>query len=257
MKLFEVTSTNRKNVQIALRIFALLCLGIITISIENFLIAFCFYLLYYTVGHSIMLHRYYSHGTFEFKNQYIRWLFVLITVMSVRGSIIGWAYLHKLHHSTVDTKDDPHSPYYKKFNIFKVGNYEDQIKDIDLSKVRSLLTKENVFINRYYWALCLFVPVILLFINTDIFYFAWLLPIVLFDIFSTFFNYANHKNLPGSYITFTGNTVGKSVNNWVLWFFSLGEAWHNNHHKNPKSSNLKIKWWEFDPSSTIIDIVKK
>jgi stearoyl-CoA desaturase (Delta-9 desaturase) len=257
MKIFEVTSSNRKQMQIVLRICAIVLLPLVSISLANFIWAFVFYLFYFTVAHSIMLHRYYGHSSFEFKNKYLRWFFVLITVTSVRGAPIGWAYLHKLHHAAVDTEDDPHSPHYKKYNIFKIGDYESQMKEIHLSKVKRLLTKENVFIGRYYWLICLLIPVTMLSIDLNFFYFAWLLPVILFDIFSTFFNYANHKSLPGSYINFINQRVGYSVNNWLLWFLSLGEAWHNNHHNNPTSVTLKEKWWEFDPSAVIINLVRK
>jgi stearoyl-CoA desaturase (delta-9 desaturase) len=257
MKIFEVTALNKKYVQVFLRISALALLPLISLSMTNFVWAFFCYLFYYTISHSIMLHRYYGHSLFEFKNKYIRWLFALITTMSVRGSPIGWAYLHRLHHSNVDTKEDPHSPYFKKFNIFEIRDYNDELKHIDLSKIKKLITRENVFIGKYYWLICFLIPSIMLIIDLNLFYFAWLLPIVLFDIFSTFFNYANHKPILGSYIPFAGRHVGYSNNNYLLWFLSLGEAWHNNHHHNPSKFNFKVKWWELDPSAVIITLVKK
>jgi stearoyl-CoA desaturase (delta-9 desaturase) len=257
MNIFQVTSKNRKQVQIFLRILTIVLIPIVNFSVPMLLTALIAYLFLYTIAHSIMLHRYYSHNHFQFKHNIIKWAFSLITIMSVRGSPIGWAYLHKLHHLTVDTEDDPHSPHYKKYKIFEIGDYSDIIDNINLIKVKHLLTKENLFISKYYWAICFFIPAIILFIDINMFYFLWLLPVCMFDILSTFFNYANHKKLIGSYENFKSTNTGFSVNNWLLWFVSLGEAWHNNHHYDPKSFSFKVKWWEFDPSAAIIRLVKK
>jgi stearoyl-CoA desaturase (delta-9 desaturase) len=38
---------------------------------------------------------------------------------------------------------------------------------------------------------------------------------------------------------------------------SLGEGWHNTHHAKPYLWNQGIKWWEFDPPSWIIRVIKK
>ena len=257
MNIFQITPNNRKKVQILLRIFLLVFIPFVNFSLEWVFISFFIYLFLYTIAHSIMLHRYYSHRYFEFKNIIIKWCFVLITIMSVRGSPIGWSYLHKLHHANVDTKEDPHSPHFKKFNIFEIGEYSNVVNNINPIKIKNLLTKENIFLNNYYWLLCFFVPTILLFIDINLFYFLWLLPVCIFDILSTFFNYANHKNIIGSYKNYDSPQTGHSTNNWLLWFLSLGEAWHNNHHYSPKSYNFKSKWWELDPSAVIINLVRK
>lgn len=257
MKLISASSRSRKNVQIAIRIAVIALIPLIDFSWIAVAWAFIAYLGYYTIAHSIMLHRYYSHSSFEFKFKPVRQLFALITAMSVRGDPIGWAYLHKMHHATVDSEEDPHSPHFKQFNFFEIGDYTAITEKINPLKIRSLLTTENLFLNKYYWLVCLTLPFLLACLSLDVFYFAWLLPICMFDFASTFFNYANHKNLPGSYTSFATSNTGKSVNNKLLWIISLGEAWHNNHHHNPKNYNFKIKWWEFDPSSYIINVIKR
>jgi stearoyl-CoA desaturase (delta-9 desaturase) len=42
-----------------------------------------------------------------------------------------------------------------------------------------------------------------------------------------------------------------------MWPFILGDAWHNNHHANAKDWKQGVKWWEIDPTSWIIKIIKK
>jgi len=49
-------------------------------------------------------------------------------------------------------------------------------------------------------------------------------------------NYINHANV--------GSDL--SQNNWILGLITLGFAWHNNHHANPKQLILTERWWEID-----------
>ena len=40
----------------------------------------------------------------------------------------------------------------------------------------------------------------------------------------------------------------------IVWLapFSLGEAWHNNHHAFPTSAAHGLRWWEVDLSAWVI-----
>ena len=44
------------------------------------------------------------------------------------------------------------------------------------------------------------------------------------------------------------DTNDDSRNNFILAFFTLGEGWHNNHHRYPSSARQGLMWWEFDVS---------
>ena len=43
-------------------------------------------------------------------------------------------------------------------------------------------------------------------------------------------------------------TRDSSRNNWWLALLTLGEGWHNNHHRYPASARQGFFWWEVDPS---------
>ena len=43
----------------------------------------------------------------------------------------------------------------------------------------------------------------------------------------------------------TGDT---SKNSFVLALITLGEGWHNNHHRFPTSARQGFRWWEIDVS---------
>ncbi len=39
-----------------------------------------------------------------------------------------------------------------------------------------------------------------------------------------------------------------SRNSWLLAVITLGEGWHNNHHRYPAAARQGFYWWEFDPT---------
>ena len=75
------------------------------------------------------------------------------------------------------------------------------------------------------------------------------------------------------------NTVASRLSNWIdhnpkfgtqadkskdqshnVWWWSLltfGEGWHNNHHLYPGDYTFKKKWYEFDMSGFIIQLIRK
>lgn len=255
--IFKVTSTNLRWAHILCRLLLVALLFVVDFTATNIAAAFLLYLVYFTVAQSIMLHRYYSHRMFDFRFSIVKWIFVVITLMSLRGSPIGWAYIHRLHHESTDNEQDPHSPHYKKFNILELNDSKNVSDNISPFKIKNILTKENLRLNDQYWIYALAVPLLFLAIDVDLFYFAWLLPVCFFQLCTTFFNYANHMSIPGSYRNFEDGNVGKSVNNYLLWLLSMGEAWHNNHHRWPGNVNFGIKTWEVDPSYAVIRLVQK
>jgi len=52
-------------------------------------------------------------------------------------------------------------------------------------------------------------------------------------------------------------TRDESRNNLFLAVITLGEGWHNNHHKFPGSARQGLYWWEFDMSYYGILLLEK
>ncbi len=48
-----------------------------------------------------------------------------------------------------------------------------------------------------------------------------------------------------------------STNVWWLSVFSLGEAWHHNHHAFPRSAFHGLRRWELDPSGAVIRVMQR
>jgi stearoyl-CoA desaturase (delta-9 desaturase) len=225
---------------------------VVDFSVGYILLSIFMFYIFNTIGVSITLHRYYSHKNFEFKNVFLKNLFTFVSIILCRGSPIGWVYIHRLHHAYSDTDKDPHSPENLGFKLFGLGHIENHNFKINKFIIKDLMNKEQLNINKYYLLFIILYILILALIDISLIYFLWALPVAMVHISQNSFNYFGHKF---GYRNF--ETSDNSTNNIFLFPFVLGDAWHNNHHKNPANYSTKIKWWEIDLAGVIISLVKK
>lgn len=249
--IFGSTAKNVNLLSLSACIFALLGLFLpINFTIGNLLISvICFYILN-ILGVWITLHRYYSHNSFEFKSKYLKYFFTVLALLAGRGSVLSWVYIHKQHHRYSDGDKDPHSPSRLGYKIFGFGHYNDMEKSkTNLFLIKEIVNPTQLFIHKYY-ILVLLAMISPLFLNLELLYFSYILPITLVHLSQNNFNYFGHTH---GYRNF--ETKDNSKNNIWLFPLILGEAWHNNHHANTKAVTTKIKKFEFDPASSIIKTV--
>lgn len=206
---------------------------------------------YSVLGISMMLHRFYSHKSFQL-TPIVKWMFTAFALLAGRGSVLGWVYVHRIHHATSDTEKDPHSPHYNTFSLLGFKPMHDESKKINYFIVKELLTPIHIFIDKYYM-LGIFGFILLLgVIDPSLIFYLWALPVFAVSVSQLAFNYFAHKH---GYRNLA--TKDRSTNNAYLWPFILGDAWHNNHHSNPAAVTTRIKWWELDPVDFIIRVIKK
>lgn len=222
-------------------------------TLLNLIISIISFYIINIVGIWMMLHRYYSHHSFEFKYNLVKWVFTVLSILAGRGSPLGWAYLHRKHHRYSDTEKDPHSPKYLGYKIFGFGHYKKQEEEsIQLFIIKDLMTKEHLFIHKWYIAIVLSFVIVLACVNIQLLYFVWIVPTFLVQLSQNNFNYFGHTS---GYRNF--ETTDDSRNNKWLFPFILGEAWHNNHHNDPKNSSTSVRRFEIDPIYWFITTIKK
>lgn len=215
-----------------------------------FILACVCYYLYSAAGISMMYHRFWTHHSFEFKYDWMKWPFTILGCLVGKGSPLAWVYVHRLHHANADTKDDPHSPHFGGFRI--MGFKSINLDTIRVFIVRDMLNKQQKFINDRYVLIILVWAALLLLISPALFYFAWVLPVAILQVAQDIFNYFAHTHGYRSV-----ETRDTSTNNLLLWPLILGEAWHNNHHASPKDVRFGVKRFEFDPVMLLINLLKK
>jgi stearoyl-CoA desaturase (delta-9 desaturase) len=189
-----------------------------------------------------------------------------IGASSAQKGPLWWAAHHRHHHKYSDTEKDLHSPRQRGFWYSHVGwILSDKYKKADLSVVKDL-TKfpELRFVNTWH-----LVPAVLL--AGFMYVLGWILNYYFPGLGTSGLQMLMYGFVISTVIlyhgTFTINSLshvfGKvrfdtgddSKNNWFLALVTLGEGWHNNHHRFPSSERQGFYWWELDISHIILRIL--
>jgi stearoyl-CoA desaturase (delta-9 desaturase) len=201
-------------------------------------------------------HRYFSHRTFK-ASRGTQFAFALLGASAVQRGPIWWAAHHRHHHAHSDRPEDVHSPLHRGFLWSHMGWFLSRKHFApDLGRVRDLLRYPEL---RWLDRFDILVP------------FGLALGLLL----SGRFLAAQWPELGtsggqmlvwGFFIstvacyhgTYTINSLchvwGRrryatgdgSRNNLLLALITLGEGWHNNHHRYPMSTRQGFYWWEID-----------
>lgn len=249
--LFRSSSLGVSLIQFISTVVGLFGIFYFSIGYIEVLSILLFYFLYCGIGIGLMYHRYFSHKVFEFKSPVIEFLFTAISILSGRGSPIGWVHVHREHHGFSDTDKDPHSPKFKGIKIF-FPHLLSLGENFNIRLVKDLLTKEQRWINNFYLLINFVYALILCIISPWALIFLWAIPISLTAWMMSFSTYLNHTN---GYQNFETNDHSK--NNWFFGYTMFGEGWHNNHHKYPREATTKVKFWELDIIGAVILFLEK
>ena len=203
-------------------------------------------------------HRYFSHKTYSTSRlgQFLLALFAGTTVQ--RGSL-WWAYHHRHHHLHSDDPEDAHSPHVHGFWWSHIGWITSRRNfPTDYSKIKDLAKfPELVWLNRF----DLVVPVLF---ALSLFGGGWLLELYAPALGTTRWQMLVWGFFISTTVLFHGtgcinsmaHLMGKrrfktdddSRNSAILAFITLGEGWHNNHHRYQSSTRNGFYWWEIDPT---------
>lgn len=201
-------------------------------------------------------HRYFAHRTYKL-NRFWQLVFALWGAMCCQRGALWWAAHHRHHHRYSDTEKDIHSPVQDGFWWSHVGwitsdisfktPYE-YIKDFAKYPELRVLNRYDIFVpitggigifflgsflERNYPAL-----------GTS----GWQLLIWGMFISTVFLFHCtvSINSLTHIFGNKRFNTSDNSRNSFWLALVTLGEGWHNNHHRYPAAARQGFYWWEID-----------
>jgi stearoyl-CoA desaturase (delta-9 desaturase) len=203
-------------------------------------------------------HRYFSHKTFR-TSRPAQFLFAALAASAAQRGPLWWAAQHRHHHAHADEKEDVHSPRQHGFFWSHMGWFLCRAN----FRTRAELVKdwarypELRFLDRF----DILAPTLLasaLFLLGELLAAAWPDlgtngPQLLVWGFAV-------STIALYHATFTVNSLAHvwgwrryatrddSRNNAWLAILTLGEGWHNNHHRCPGAARQGFYWWEFDPT---------
>lgn len=209
-------------------------------------------------------HRYFAHRTYKTSRPFQFILALLGTAAAQKGPL-WWAAHHRDHHSHSDTEEDVHSPGIHGWWWSHMGwLMSEKFSQASFRRIHDLTKyKELVWIDKYHFV----VPILL---ATLLYLFGELLANVApslqtnglqllawgFFISTVVLYHATFAINSLAHILGTRRfeTTDNSKNSMILAIFTLGEGWHNNHHRYPSSEKHGVAWWEIDPTHWVLKL---
>jgi stearoyl-CoA desaturase (Delta-9 desaturase) len=225
-------------------------------------------------GVTLGYHRMFTHRALD-SSRALRATLAILGSMALEGSVITWVADHRKHHAFTDQEGDPHSPHLSGPGFLgairglwhahvgwlfeTVGQAERERFAPDLMKDRMIRVIDKLF--PLWAALGLAVPFAL----------GWLIGGSLGIALTTLLWAGLVRVLLLHHVTWSINSVchffgrrrfeieDESRNVFWLAPFSMGEAWHHNHHAFPTSAFHGLRFWErlTDPTGLLIALLEK
>ncbi|HMJ52497.1 MAG TPA: acyl-CoA desaturase [Polyangiaceae bacterium] len=188
-------------------------------------------------------HRYFSHRSFKTSRTF-QFLLALLGTSATQKGPLWWAAAHRRHHKYSDTPDDMHSPKHHGFWHAHMGWWFGRKHDEtafdwvpDLARFPELK-----FLDRYYHV-GVYAWMLLAAALRGWDGFLWGYVVSTCALMHGTFAINSLAHVYGSRRYETSDT---SRNNWWLALLTLGEGWHNNHHRYMSSARQGFYWWEVD-----------
>jgi stearoyl-CoA desaturase (delta-9 desaturase) len=241
------------------------CLGVIWVGVSSLAVwlavGLYFFRMFAITG---FLHRYFSHKTYSTSRAF-QFVMALWCSLAVQRGALWWAYTHRHHHKHSDEEEDKHSPVVDGFWWAHIGWITSKKNfPTDYSKITDLAKyPELVFLNRF----DTLVPI--LFAGSLYGLGAYLgaqgvdtsggqLLVWGFFISTTalFHGTSCINSLAHVWGTKRFKTTDdESRNSFILTLITLGEGWHNNHHRYQATTKQGFYWWEFDPTYYLLKML--
>ncbi len=234
----------------------LACLSVFVTGISAAAVTMCFALCIARMfAITAFYHRYFSHRSYR-TSRGAQLVFAIAGLTAVQRGPLWWAAHHRHHHQNADNEHDTHSPVQRGFVWAHIGWITaDGNMPTDYSRIPDL-TKypELVFLNRFDWivpvllALCIYAlgdclqshyPALH---TSGPQFLSWgfVSTVMVFHITGAINSFAHQ------YGTQQFDTGDNSKNNFLLGVVTLGEGWHNNHHRYPGCVRQGLEWWQVD-----------
>ncbi|QRY79346.1 fatty acid desaturase [Pseudomonas sp. PDNC002] len=201
------------------------------------------------LGVTLYLHRHCAHRALELhgalKHFFRFWLW-LTTGMITRE----WVAIHRKHHATCESIDDPHSPRHKGLaRVLWRGAelYRDEAKNPDTLRVYGKHCPDD-WVERHVYSRYPNGGVAVMALVDVVLFGAIGLTVWAVQMIWVAFWAAGVVNGLGHAIGYRNFESPDASTNLLPWgLLVVGEELHNNHHTYPNSAKLSVRAWEFDP----------
>jgi stearoyl-CoA desaturase (delta-9 desaturase) len=207
-------------------------------------------------------HRYFSHRSYK-TGRFFQFILAALGASSAQQGPLWWAGHHRHHHQHSDTHEDIHSPAIKGLWEAHVGwLFCSKFEPTNYSRVKDLAKfPELMFAEKCHYIFPILLGVILFYSGeflaayhpslmtngAQLLVWGFFVSTVL--LYHGTFCINSLAHLLGKKRFVTGDD---SRNSFILSMITLGEGWHNNHHRFPSVERQGIYWWEIDITHYIL-----
>lgn len=234
-------------------ILHVLCLGPIWVGWSPIAVAVAVALYFFRAfAITAFYHRLFSHRAYE-TSRPIQFVFAVLGASAVQRGPLWWAAHHRLHHRRSDEPDDVHSPRQHGFWWSQIGwitapaNFPTRLDVVpDLARypeLRWLDRFDTVVPAALAGSLYLLGAWLPGTTGPQMLVWGFFISTVALLHGTSFINSLAHRIGRRRY-----ETRDDSRNSLFLAIVTVGEGWHNNHHRYPVAARQGFFWWEFDPT---------
>jgi stearoyl-CoA desaturase (delta-9 desaturase) len=212
-------------------------------------------------------HRLFSHRSYS-TSRFFQFVLAFIGASSAQKGPLWWAASHRHHHKHSDTELDIHSPGIRGIWWAHVGwVISKEYDEVDLELVKDL-TKypELMLLEKYHYIppLIFLLSVAGLGVLIEQYLPSAQTSMLQFFVWGTFVSTVllYHATFAINSLTHVFGkrrfaTSDQSRNSLILALITLGEGWHNNHHRYPGSERQGFYWWEIDLTHLVLLFLRK
>jgi len=197
-------------------------------------------------------HRYFAHRSFK-TSRVFQFLLALLGTSATQKGPLWWASAHRKHHKHSDTPLDLHSPKQKGFWNAHIGWwFGPEHEQCDLPWIGDFARYPELrFLDRcYHLGVLGWMALAVALRGWDGFLWGYVVSTCAVTHATFAINSLAHVWGSRRY-----ETTDTSRNNGWLAVITLGEGWHNNHHRYMSSANQGFFWWEIDVTFYVLKVL--
>jgi len=199
-------------------------------------------------------HRYFSHRAFK-TSRPVQLALAVGATLSLQKGVLWWAANHRLHHRDSDGPQDVHSPRRRGLWWAHLGwILADDHADTQWRTIRDFARYPELrWLNQHY----LIPPIALaamLVLTGGWWAFLWGFLVSTTLLWHGTFLVNSVAHVLGSR---RYETSDDSRNNVAIAVLTMGEGWHNNHHRFAVSARQGFYWWEADATYYLLLVMKR
>ena len=196
-------------------------------------------------------HRYFSHRTYAMGRP-MQFMAALLGATATQKGALWWAAHHRQHHKASDTEADPHNSHMGFWHAHWMWFLYRESAPTEFERIPELARYPELRVLDRFW----YVPPVLM----GLALFAaggwhW----VVWGYFVSTFLLSNGTYTINSLMHYWGRqrfyTGDESRNHWLLALLTLGEGWHNNHHRYQAATRNGFFWYEIDPTYYLLKLM--